>query len=206
MPATSAILATMYRLSVCTKPRDQSYVAIDDVKLLATSLESMFELIVDGTDLSRLTKLPKEVRSLVLSHLAPFPEVVALAQTRALLHQLQSSRATCDSIVFANINTRLYPSTLIYQGREYISLLSNRYPRRNSRYREVELSGDHIFITLDNFGLRDVSSSYRKVLRLALRPGLTNGHAKQKRGPSRNTQPREKHVTSKKGKNGAMML
>jgi hypothetical protein len=111
----------MYRLSVCTKPRYQSYVAMDDVKLLATSLELMFELIVDGTDLSRLMKLPKEVQSLVLSHLAPFPEVVALPQTRALLHQLQSSRAPCDSIMFANVNTRLYPSTLTYQGREYIS-------------------------------------------------------------------------------------
>ena len=62
----------MHRLSVCTKPRYQSYIAIDDIQLLATSLESMYELIVDGTDLSQVMKLPKEVQSLVLSYLAPF--------------------------------------------------------------------------------------------------------------------------------------
>jgi hypothetical protein len=150
----------MHRLSVCTKPRYQSYIAIDDIQLLATSLESMYELIVDGTDLSQVMKLPKEVQSLVLSYLAPFPEVVALAQTRAL--QLHLSRAPCDSITFSYVNSRLYLSTFTYQGREYISSVSNRKPRGYSRYRQVELSGDRILITMDNFGVRDVSSTYRK--------------------------------------------
>jgi hypothetical protein len=44
------------------------------------------------------------------------------------------------------------------------------------------------------------------VLRLALQPSLTNGHAKQGTGPAGTLSQEEKHVTSKKGNNSAIVL
>jgi hypothetical protein len=88
---------------------------------------------------------------LVAAFLHPWPEVVALAQTRQLVNYIRRRRAPSDTIFYFSAKKSLYLATIEFQNNVYISLIANT-PLSDGKFDCSD--NEHIYFWRDYFGVR----------------------------------------------------
>lgn len=110
-----------------------------------------------------LEKAPNIVQRRVALFLHPWPEVIAMGQTRRLIDHIRTRHAPSDAVVYAYLKTPLYLSTIKFQGKRYVSQIGNNRHSLEGQVDLVTVHNDELFFWSDFFGIRGISADINTI-------------------------------------------